>query len=254
MDETEKESTVEKVQPDLSAKARGRRELHSHIRGRGIISNMALGLSDGLVTNIAFLAGFGGAMSDVSVIRFAGFAVMLAGSVSMFFGGLLAGQSQHDLFKADAAREQSEIESEPDEEREELLELYMQKGLTVREANMVVDRITSDKRRWLEDLLTQELHIHEDMLENPVKTATAIGLAFLAGAFVPLLPYFLLNGKFDALVTSILLSLVFLFGAGYWKGQLVGRGRMKSAVQMLAIGILASSILYLIGSALHIFV
>lgn len=215
---------------------------------------MALGLSDGLVTNIAFLTGFGGAVSEISFIRIAGFAAMLAGSISMFFGGLLAGQSQHDLFNADAARELSEIESEPEEEKEELRSLYLEKGLTKQEADIVVRRVTSDKRKWLKELLSEELHIHESELENPLKIALITGLAFLAGAFVPLFPYLLTNVRETALVASIALSLAFLFFAGFWKGQILRRDRFKSAAQMLVIGMVASSILYVIGLALHVFV
>jgi hypothetical protein len=78
-------------------------ERHPHIAGRGLISASALGLSDGLVTNLAFLTGFSGAVSSDSLIRFAGLAAMLAGTVSMLFGGILRARSEHDLFKADSA-------------------------------------------------------------------------------------------------------------------------------------------------------
>jgi vacuolar iron transporter family protein len=231
-----------------------KKELHEHIRARGLISHAALGLSDGLVTNIAFLAGFGGAVSDMSIIRFAGLAVMLAGAISMFFGGFLAGRSEHELYRADAAREKLEIESEPEEEKAELRSFYLEKGLTSQEADIVVRRITSDKRKWLEDLLTQELHIHETELENPIKVAIALGLAFLAGSFVPLIPYLVLNVRSEAVLISIVLSLGFLFGSGYWKGILVGRGKWRSGTEMLAIGAAASAVLYVIGNLLHIFV
>ena len=60
-------------------------------------------MADGLVTNLAFLTGFGGAVSGDGLIRFAGLAAMLAGTVSMFFGGVLSARSEHDLFKADSA-------------------------------------------------------------------------------------------------------------------------------------------------------
>jgi VIT1/CCC1 family predicted Fe2+/Mn2+ transporter len=242
------------IKKDETNPQQQRKELHQHIKARGLISNVALGLSDGLVTNIAFLAGFGGATSDIAIIRFAGLAVMLAGGVSMFFGGFLAGRSEHELFKADAAREKQEIESEPEEEKAELRSFYLQKGLTSQEADIVVRRITSDKSKWLEDLLTEELHIHETELESPSKVALALGLAFLAGAFVPLIPYLVLSSRTIALPTSITLSLAFLFGAGYWKGTLLGRGKWKSASEMLIIGAIASSLLYVIGNLLHIFV
>src|SRR5690242_17133502 len=91
-------------------------ERHPHIAGRGMISASALGLADGLVTNLAFLTGFSGAVSNDALIRFAGLAAMLAGAVSMFFGGVLSARSEHDLFKADSTREAYELETETDEE------------------------------------------------------------------------------------------------------------------------------------------
>src|ERR1700730_5055414 len=90
-------------------------ERHPHIAGRGLISASALGLADGLVTNLAFLTGFSGAVSSDSLIRFAGLAAMLAGTVSMFFGGILSARSEHDLFKADSDREAYEMEYETEE-------------------------------------------------------------------------------------------------------------------------------------------
>src|SRR6267143_3214464 len=80
-------------------------EKHKHIRGRGLISSSALGLTDGLVTNLSFLTGFSGAAASIDLIRFAGIAAVLAGSVSMMFGGILAASSEFDLFEADSKRE-----------------------------------------------------------------------------------------------------------------------------------------------------
>src|SRR5580658_6159317 len=95
-------------------------EKHEHIRGRGLISSSALGLADGLITNLAFLTGFGGAVSDLGLIRIAGVAAMVAGAVSMFFGGILAARSEFDLYRADSKREAYEIENERVEEIAEL--------------------------------------------------------------------------------------------------------------------------------------
>ncbi len=242
VDKTEVEGRADSALPS--------REIHEHIRGRGIIADIALGLSDGLVTNLAFLAGFASAVQNIDLIRFAGIAAMLAGAVSMFFGGLISARSEHDLFKADASRESLEIEKEPAEERQELKSFYLKKGLTEEESEIVVKRITSNKQKWLEDLLMHELYIHETNLENPIKTASAIGLAFIVGAFVPLVSYFLVPGRQLSLIASTASSLAFLFFAGGWKGRLSGRKMWNAGTEMLLVGALASLILYTIGSLL----
>lgn len=230
-----------------------KKELHSHIRGRDFISNIALSLSDGLVTNLAFLTGFAGGAATLEIVRFAGITVMVAGAVSMFFGGLLAARSESDLFRADARREMSEIEQEPEEERMELKSFYLDKGLRSEEADIVVKRITADKRKWLDDLLAHELHIHEEKLENPIKSALSMGLAFLVGAFFPVAPFLILTSKSSSIIPSVIVSLVFLFAAGAWKGRISSRNIFRSGLEMLAIGAAASVLLYIIGKFIGFF-
>jgi vacuolar iron transporter family protein len=224
-------------------------EKHEHIRGRGLISSSALGLSDGLITNLAFLTGFS-TVADIGLIRFAGLAAMLAGSVSMFFGGILAARSELDLFRADSNREAYEIDNERDEEVAELKDLYMEKGLSAQEADLVVKKVAANKDVFLEDMLANELHIHSSHLEKPYKLGATIGLSFLLGALVPLLPYYVSGVKEDALVASVLFSLVFLFSAGVWKGTIVGRSPWRSGIETLLIGAIAASILFAIGTFL----
>src|SRR5271156_47217 len=121
----EKQAAVSAVAKPATSGSLGTRyrEKHDHIRGRGLISSSALGLSDGLITNLAFLTGFAAA-ADIGLVRFAGLAAMLAGTVSMFFGGILAARSELDLFRADSSREEYEIKNEREEEIMELKDLY----------------------------------------------------------------------------------------------------------------------------------
>lgn len=224
-------------------------ERHPHIAGRGLISASALGLADGLVTNLSFLTGFSGAVESDTVIRFAGLAAMLAGTVSMFFGGVLSARSEHDLFRADSEREAYEIEHETEEEVQEMKSIYMAKGLSEAEADMVVGRLLTDKAKFLEDMLTNELHVHKENLENPYKLGGVIGLSFLLGSFVPLVPY-LVATKPDSVVASVVVSLAFLFGAGEWRGRISKRRPLRSGIETLAIGAVAAGVLYVIGSAL----
>jgi len=225
-------------------------ERHKHIQARNHIADSALGLSDGLITNLSFLIGFSGAISSIALIRVAGIAAMLAGSVSMFFGGLLATRSNIDLYHADSKREGYEIAHEPEEERRELRNFYLEKGLTEAEAKTVVNRVTSNKEKWLEDMLIHELHLHKSELGNPYKKGAIIGCSFLVGSLVPLLPYLLFTSKDYSILASLSTSLLFLFVVGAWKGRIVGKSIWRSGIEMLSVGIVGSIILYVIGTAL----
>ena len=225
-------------------------ERHKHIRARGYIGSSALGISDGLVTNLAFLSGFAGATNNLPLIRFAGIASMLAGAISMFFGGFLAERSEYELYEADAKREAGEIEQEPEEEKSELRNFYIAKGLSQDEAGKVVEKIASDKEKFLEDILIHELHEHRTRLENPFKMGGVIGLSFLVGALIPLVPFLLLNSRDSSILAAALVSPLFLFAVGVWKGRIVGRKLWRSGLETLLIGVIASAAVYLIGSAL----
>ena len=226
------------------------REIHKHIRARGYIGSSALGVSDGLVTNLAFLSGFAGATANFDLIRVAGTASMLAGAISMFFSGVLAWRSEWELYQADAKREASEIEEEPEEEKAELRNFYMAKGLTQPQATEIVERIASDKSKFLEDILMHELHVHRTKLANPFKMGGVIGLSFLIGALIPLAPFLLLPTRIDSLVVAAIVSPVFLFSVGGWRGRVVGRKIWKAGVETLMIGLSAAIIVYVIGSVL----
>jgi vacuolar iron transporter family protein len=229
------------------------REIHKHIRARGYIGSSALGVSDGLVTNLAFLSGFAGATSDLQLIRIAGVASMLAGAISMFFGGVLAGRSEYELFQADAKREAGEIEQEPEEEKEELRAFYIAKGLTKDQADGVVEQIASNKAKFLEDILMHELHVHQERLPNPIKIGGVIGLSFLVGALIPLAPFLFLPTKLDSLIIAALVSPIFLFSVGAWRGRVVGKRFWRTGLETLVIGVSAAAVLYLIGLALGFF-
>ena len=228
-------------------------ERHKHIRARGYIGSSALGISDGLITNLAFLSGFASYVSDIQLIRFAGIASMLAGAISMSFAGFLAQRSEYDLYHADAKREAGEIEQEPEEEKSELKNFYIAKGLGEDEAKKIVEEIAANKEKFLEDILMHELHVHETRLENPIKMGGVIGLSYLAGALIPLAPFILLPTRNSSIIIAALVSPLFLFGVGVWKGRIVGRRFWRSGLETLTIGLAASAVLYIIGSAIGFF-
>lgn len=178
---------------------------------------------------------------------------MLAGAISMAFGGFLAQRSEFDLYHADAQREAGEIEQEPEEEKSELKDFYLAKGLTEDEADKIVERISADKEKFLEDILMHELHVHKTRLENPIKMGCVIGLSFFVGAIIPLAPFVLLTTSESAILAALLTSTLFLFVVGVWKGRIVGRKVWRSGLETVIIGLAASVLLYFIGTSLHFF-
>src|SRR5579884_3456254 len=97
-------------------------EQHHH--PHEFIGDIILGLNDGITTTLVFALSVAGASGKAGTVVFAGLAEMFAGGVAMFLGGFMAAQSQKEATQHQINVERHEIENEPDEEREELRQIY----------------------------------------------------------------------------------------------------------------------------------
>src|SRR5438270_4660505 len=98
-----------------------------------MLGEVILGLNDGITTTLVFALSVAGASGRFGTVILAGVAEMLAGGVSMFLGGFMAAQSENEAIEHQIAVERHEIEIEPEEEREELTEIYRSKGFSGRQ-------------------------------------------------------------------------------------------------------------------------
>ncbi len=215
-------------------------------KGRSI-REVIFGTNDGLITTLGFLAGVTGSISDHRVILLATLAEIVAGAFSMATGAYISSKSQHEFFQKEIARERREIEEDPEHEKNEIREIYKERGFTDDEINILINRITSDRDLWLRFMLREELGLGDEAWENPVKIGATMGGSFLLGSIIPVLPYLFLEPAV-ALPISTVASLVFLFTLGAVKTRITKLNWVKSGVEMLAIGTASAIFGYLIGS------
>jgi predicted membrane protein (TIGR00267 family) len=89
-----------------------------------------------------------------------------------------------------------------------------------------------------------ELNLEEpDPRQAPISAAT-IGISYIVGGLVPLLPYMLVADLKGALYISVAMTLVALGLFGTIKGRLTGLSAWRSGVQMAAIGGLAAAVAF----------
>jgi predicted membrane protein (TIGR00267 family) len=226
------------------------KELHPHTKWRGTISNLILGISDGMIVSLAFLTGISLNLANSKIIIITGVAAVISNMISMFFGGILAKRTEIDLFNADYKRELYEINNEPEEEKREMVDLYSGKGLSLSDTRKLVSKITKNKTKWLEDMLLNELHIHKDSLGSPIQAGAAIGLASLVGGCIPLAPYIFVGSLQTAVPISIIISFSSLFAVGAIKGRITKRNFLVSGCEMLFVGMIATIIVFGIGRVL----
>jgi len=210
------------------------------------VRDVIFGLNDGVVSNFSLISGVAGAGTSHSVVLLAGVAGLIAGGVSMAAGAFLSNKSHREVVAEEVRREAEEIDYAPEEERDELRRIYRMKGFSEEEVEILVRRITADRQRWLETLVTEELGLSIEGGPPPLLDALFAGGGFAVGALVPLLPFLIASGT-PALAAAAMLSVVGLFLMGASKTVVTSRGVLRSGLEMVVIGVGAAVVTNLVG-------
>jgi predicted membrane protein (TIGR00267 family) len=153
-------------------------------------------------------------------------------------------------FISQRERSENEISSVPEEEREEIREIYATKGFSGQLLDDVVSTITSNRETWVNTMMDEELHLQPIEGLSLLRSAIIVTLATLIGHLIPLVPFIVFKGT-PAIVTAIMLSAIALFAVGVYSAKtLIGNWR-KSGLQMVAIGLGAAAVGFLIGRLFH---
>jgi VIT1/CCC1 family predicted Fe2+/Mn2+ transporter len=168
---------------------------------------------DGLVSNVALIAGVaGGSKGDATAVVLAGLAGLAAGAFSMAAGEYTSVASQSEAAKKEIEKERREIERNPEGEIRELAEMYVDKGIDQRLALEVSRQIHADVDNAVAVHAREELGVDPHDLASPLLAAVSSFGSFSVGALVPLLPYLLgMNNLIPAVALTLLAS--FLCGA-----------------------------------------
>src|SRR6185369_11792761 len=99
-----------------------------HLKSSDLVTDIVIGMSDGLTVPFALAAGLSGAVSNTHIIIIAGLAEIAAGSIAMGLGGYLAGRTEIDHYNAEVKRERFEVDNMPDKEKEEVRVIFAEMG------------------------------------------------------------------------------------------------------------------------------
>ena len=212
----------------------------------GRLREVVFGAQDGLLSTVALVTSLAVAFESQTTVVVAGLAGALPGMISMATGALLGSRAERDVQRAEIEREARELDANPGEELAELVILFQREGRTYHEARQMADEISQDRDLWLKTLVEKELGITTEETTNPVKDALVMGIAFITGAAIPLVPHFFLTGG-TAIGVSVGGTLAGLFGLGLLKGRLVERSPLLQGLEILGIGALSAAVGYALG-------
>jgi VIT1/CCC1 family predicted Fe2+/Mn2+ transporter len=222
---------------------------HRNVGGNALRAAV-LGANDGLCSNLALVMGVAGASTSSHTILVTGLAGLLAGACSMALGEWVSVTSSRELAERELHIEREELAEAPEEEREELQLIYEAKGIPKDEARQLSMRLLDDHGAALDVLAREELGIDPAELGGSARVAAITSfLLFAFGAMFPVIPFLLTSGT-TALVTSVVVSGLALFGIGAAITLFTGRSVWLSGGRQTILGLAAAGATYGVGTLL----
>ncbi|GAB1642469.1 VIT1/CCC1 transporter family protein [Krasilnikovia sp. MM14-A1259] len=216
---------------------------HADVSG-GWLRAATFGAMDGLVTNIALIAGVGGGGVDRHTLILTGVAGLVAGAISMGLGEYTSVRTQNDQVAAELRKELHELRVNPEGEAEELVRTWTARGLPEPLARQVADVLKTNPEQALRVHAQEELGVVPDELPSPWTAAISSFLCFCVGAAVPLLTY--LFGS-DSLAAALAVGGAGLFAAGAVVSRFTTTPWWRSGLRQLLLGAAAAGATYVIG-------
>jgi VIT1/CCC1 family predicted Fe2+/Mn2+ transporter len=223
------------------------------MRGSEILTDIVIGMSDGLTVPFALAAGLSGAVGpgNLNLIWIAGLAEIAAGSIAMGLGGYLAGKTEMDHYNSELRREYEEVDRVPDVERDEVREFFSGLGLSRDVQDKAVDEMTKDRDKWVDFMMKYELGLDKPDPQRARKSAFNIGLSYVVGGLIPLSPYFFVSDGLTGLKVSAIITLCCLFIFGFFKSKLTGINPIGGAIRVMIIGALAAGCAFAVAKLIQ---
>lgn len=225
--------------------------VHRQRQGTGSwIGDAIYGVNDGLGAIFGIVSGVSGAtLGNSRFVLLAGIAGMIASALSMGSGAYLAAKSEREIFEAELHRERQMLEQNSEAAQAELALFYELKGVPPGDARKIAEYLAEEPDQFLKVMTAEKLNLTEDGLANPITSAITGSVSTAIGAFVPIIPFFFMQG-IPAVMVAAAVSLVAHFAVGAAKSLVTVRSWWSSGLEMTLVGALEGIVTYVVGIGL----
>jgi len=218
---------------------------HHRSHRSGWLRAAVLGANDGLLSVAGLVIGVAAANASRAALVTAGLAGLVAGAMSMAVGEYISVSTQRDAEQADIRIEAEAIAENRRAEMHELAKIYEERGVEPGLARLVADQLMAHDAVGAH--ARDELGISEIATARPLQAALVSVAAFTAGALIPVLSI-TIPGKSVRIGVTAGVCVVALFGLGALGAQLGGAPRLRAAVRVATLSVLAMVVTYAIGT------
>ena len=212
-----------------------------HLKSSEFITDMVIGMSDGLTVPFALAAGLSGAVHENGIVITAGIAEIVAGCIAMGLVGYLSGKTEQEHYESELKREYFEVDNYHQKEIDEVKEIFADYGIDEAGQTLLANQLSKDKKKWVDFMMKFELGLEEPHPKRARNSALTIGIAYFVGGLLPLSAYFFTETPKEGLVVSAIITTLCLFVFGYFKSKVTGQPPIKGALKVTAIGLVAAA-------------
>lgn len=201
------------------------RELHS-IGRVGWLRAAVLGANDGIVSTASLVLGVASAQTSSSGVLLAGVAGLVAGAMSMATGEYVSVSSQADTENAALAQEKEELAVNYEGEVQELMSLYVKRGLEPSLAHQVAEQLMAHDA--LDAHAREELGLTGTNSARPLQAALFSAVSFSVGAVLPVMVAWLTPAGF--VLPFVILSTLFSLAVLGYISSIAGKAPAAMAI------------------------
>lgn len=171
----------------------------------------------------------------------------------MSIGAYLSTKSELDNYEKHKRIEYEEIETVPEIEKQEIRDIYTEKGFQGELLEQIVEVITADKDRWVDVMMKEELELIPES-KSPLAMGAVTYLSFVIIGIIPLTSYVFAPENTDSnqlfFLSCVLASIGFMF-IGWLKAKVTDTSIVKAVLETLILGGSAAFVSYFVGDILE---
>lgn len=203
-------------------------------------------MEDGMVSTMGAITGIAAATQNYFTVILTGFVIIAVESISMAVGSYLSSKSERDIDERKLAEEKIELKKYPQEEKEELVGMYVKDGWPKALSEQMAEVASKNKKLFLQEMAYRELKVFPDQMSFPLRNGVAMGISYILGGLIPLVPYLLFSVT-QAILPSVIITLLALFALGALTTKYSKRQWWKAGLEMFLLASGAALVGYLVG-------
>ncbi|GKY95453.1 hypothetical protein MPSEU_000506900 [Mayamaea pseudoterrestris] len=231
-----------------------------HQSSGGQLKPIIFGGLDGILTSFAIVAGAAGGRLSPQIVLILGVSNIFADALSMGVGEFLSSKAENEWILSERSREEWELENYPQGEIQEMIDIYESKGVSKRDAELVINTLSKYKSFFVDLMMQQELELQvpdKDHVKESMREGVVMFCSFAFFGSLPLLGYVIIPAKFphlseDALFRcACIVTGCVLFLLGAVKSFFSSLKWYRAGMETLLLGGCCATVAFTIGQAVH---